>query len=385
MEAAEMSNVSPLVRTVMSKERPRSWEKDAGSTRARGVCTQIRTKRHKIIGENGGLRELLQQARQIAPLPLTVLISGESGTGKELLAKFLHANSSKGNTPFVTVNCAALPTTLIESELFGHEKGAFTGALCRQKGKFELANGGTLFLDEIGELSPQAQAKLLRVLQEKEMYRVGGTRPVVVDVRVIAATNIDVGRAITERQFREDLYYRLNVVELHCPPLRARIQDLPALARHFVEHYARILGRTGVSISPTALELLAGHAWPGNIRELENVVARAVALATTPVLGPADFSAIQAPSHDLVNAASLEESVTTSFDQLLTLCKLESTDLKDNAWDKITTACERLCLHAMLVRSSSQKQAAEALGLDATKVHRLLRKHGLYKTIVYST
>src|SRR5712692_1019770 len=218
-----------------------------------------------IIGFNGGLQSLADQVKQLTSLPVTVLITGESGTGKELIARYLHEAGARRENSFIAVNCAALPMTLIESELFGHERGSFTGAVAQKKGKFELAHKGTLFLDEVGELPAEAQAKLLRTLQQGEVVRVGGDKPILVDVRVVAATNRNLDEEVNHGKFRGDLYYRLKVVELRCPPLRERLEDLPALAQHFVEQYGRKLGKGVVGISPSALRMLSAYRWPGNI------------------------------------------------------------------------------------------------------------------------
>jgi transcriptional regulator with GAF, ATPase, and Fis domain len=228
-----------------------------------------------------GLEQLITQ---IASTPTTVLITGESGTGKELVARAIHARSERRGQPFVAVNVAAIPEALVESELFGHEKGAFTGAHAKKLGRFELAHGGTVFLDEIGTLRLDLQAKLLRVLQEREIERLGGVRPVPVDVRILAATNVNLRSAVRERTFREDLYYRLNVVPIHVPPLRERREDIPALVEHFVRKIARECNRDVRGVSAGALEVLTRYDWPGNVRELENVLHRAVVLARSPVI-----------------------------------------------------------------------------------------------------
>jgi Nif-specific regulatory protein len=237
-----------------------------------------------MVGSSGPMRQMYEEMARVAGSNTTVLIRGESGTGKELIASAIHYHSSRAKKPFVKVNCAALPETLIESELFGHERGAFTGAESRKKGRFEMANSGTLFLDEIGELSPATQAKLLRALQEREFERVGGTDAVRVDVRVIAATNRNLERALSEGSFREDLYYRLNVFPIFIPPLRERRADILPLADHFVEKYAREHGKTIKRISVTAIDQLACYHWPGNVRELENTIERAVLMADGEVI-----------------------------------------------------------------------------------------------------
>jgi Nif-specific regulatory protein len=245
---------------------------------------QQRSSLFNLVGASGPMRQLYESVARVAGSNTTVLIRGESGTGKELVAQAIHLHSPRAKKPFIKVNCAALPETLVESELFGYERGAFTGAVQRKKGRFELANGGTLFLDEIGELSPATQVKLLRVLQEREFERVGGTEPVPVDVRVIAATNRDLEKALADASFREDLYYRLNVFPIFIPPLRSRKADVLPLADHFVEKYAREQGKNIRRISTPAIDLLSSYHWPGNVRELENTIERAVLLADEEVI-----------------------------------------------------------------------------------------------------
>jgi len=232
-----------------------------------------------IIGESPQLHAVFDVVKRTAPTKATVLILGESGTGKELIAQAIHEESPRKDKPFIKVNCAALSETLLESELFGHERGSFTGAVGRREGRFELADGGTLFLDEIGEISPSLQIKLLRVLQTREFERVGGTQTLKVDVRLVAATNRDLAAEVKAGKFREDLYYRLNVVAVTLPPLRERKGDIPALVSHFVEKYAAAYGKTVHGLAPGTLNALLAHGWPGNVRELENVVERAVVLA----------------------------------------------------------------------------------------------------------
>lgn len=237
-----------------------------------------------IIGESEGIRQVFDVIKRVSPSKSTVLITGESGTGKELIAHAVHQNSPRHRQPFVAVSCGAIPEGLLESELFGHMKGAFTGAIANKTGLFELADRGTLFLDEIGELPPMIQVKLLRVIQEKQFKRVGGTQDISLDVRIVAATNRDLSKMIQEGTFREDLFYRLNVIPIHLPPLRDRRKDIPLLARHFLEKYNREIGKRFTHVSDEAMQQLLKYHWPGNIRELENTIERSVALESEPVL-----------------------------------------------------------------------------------------------------
>ena len=242
-----------------------------------------------IVGRSRALREVLAVVRRVAPTTATVLIEGESGTGKELIAEALHRWSDRAGGPLVKVSCAALPETLLEAELFGHERGAFTGALYRKKGRFELAHGGTLFLDEVSQLSPAVQVKLLRVLQSGEFERLGGTETLRADVRLVAATNSNLEAMLATGRFREDLYYRLNVVRVQLPPLRERREDIPLLVEHFIALYRQRNNRHVEGISRGALELLTRYHWPGNVRELEHVIERAIVLAEGPVIRPRDL------------------------------------------------------------------------------------------------
>jgi two-component system response regulator HydG len=243
-----------------------------------------------IVAESGAMQEAVELARRVAPSRSTVLITGETGSGKEIVAGLIHSASPRSKGPFVKVNCAALPETLLESELFGHERGAFTGADRQRKGRFEQASGGTLFLDEIGDVSPTTQVKLLRVLQEQEFHRLGGTRPLRTDARVVAATNRDLDRAVVSREFREDLYFRLNVIGIHLPPLRERPEDAVALAQGYLEEFVRELGRSLHGFSEAALAGIAAHSWPGNVRELRNTLERAVLMAEGTRVELADLS-----------------------------------------------------------------------------------------------
>ena len=247
--------------------------------------------RYGIIGNSPPIRELYAVLERVADTPTTVLICGESGTGKELVARALHENSSRRDKPFIKVNCAAIPRDLMESELFGYERGAFTGAVTSKPGRFELANGGTLFLDEVGSIPLEMQVKLLRALQESEFERVGGVRTIHVDVRMVAATNSDLKREMAAGTFREDLYYRLNVVPIYLPALRERASDVQLLAAHFIEKFNLRLNKQISGIEPGAVELLRNHLWPGNIRELENVVERAVLFCDGGQLRPTDLPA----------------------------------------------------------------------------------------------
>ena len=244
---------------------------------------------HGLVGRSEPMRRVLDQVRKVAATGATVLVLGESGTGKELVARAIHDASPRRDQPFVSISCAAIPETLLESELFGHEKGAFTGAIRRKLGRFELANGGTLFLDEVGEIPAPVQVKLLRVLQERQFERVGGEETVEVDVRVVSATNRDLAQMVRDGRFREDLFYRLNVVPIALPPLRDRPGDVEALATHFVAKQAPRMGRAVKGISPEALELLRRHRWPGNVRELENVIEQALVFAEGELVSPDDL------------------------------------------------------------------------------------------------
>jgi DNA-binding NtrC family response regulator len=246
-----------------------------------------------LVGESPEMLAAFKTVRQVAASSASVMLLGESGTGKELFAQALHQNSARRSKPFIKVACAALPETLLESELFGHEKGSFTGALFTRAGRFEMANGGTLFLDEIGDITPTVQVKLLRFLESREFERVGGNRTFKVDVRIVVATHRDLQKRIAEGSFREDLYYRLNVIQLHIPPLRERGNDIALLAHHFLTKYAEANGKDVRKISDEALARLLKHPWPGNVRELENAIERAVVLADSPTLGDSHFPTLR--------------------------------------------------------------------------------------------
>jgi len=280
-----------------------------------------------IVGHTQNMRMVFDQVRQVAKWNTTVLVRGESGTGKELIANAIHYNSPRANGPFIKLNCAALPDNLLESELFGHEKGAFTGAVSQRKGRFEQADGGTLFLDEIGEISPAFQAKLLRVLQEGEFERVGGLKTMKVDVRVIAATNRDLESEVQSGEFREDLYYRLNVMPIRTPPLRERVEDLPDLARFLVNKIARAQSRE-LEITDSAIRLLMRYNWPGNVRELENCLERAAIMSAD---GNID--------RDAINVTGIEERIQPG-EQLPAASKIDFNDPDLDERERVIAALE---------------------------------------------
>ncbi len=285
LKPLDVDAVSVVIEKVLEK---RGLQKDTAALQER---VRDRLRLPNIVGESAELQAVLEMVQRAAPTRATVLVLGESGTGKELVAQAVHEHSPRKDRRFVKVNCAALTDTLLESELFGHEKGSFTGAAARREGRFELADGGTLFLDEVGEISPALQVKLLRVLQEREFERVGGTQTLKVDVRIIAATNRDLQAEVAAGRFREDLYYRLNVVAVTIPPLRRRKGDIPALVSRFIEKFAAAYEKPVTGLAPGTMNALLAHDWPGNVRELENVVERAVVLTGGPQLTSDDLPA----------------------------------------------------------------------------------------------
>ena len=262
----------------------------------------------QIIGSSPALESVLEQVEQVAPTDSTALIQGETGTGKELIARAIHNLSARCGRPFVKLNCAAIPFDLLESELFGHERGAFTGAIAQKIGRFELADKGTLFLDEVGDIPPGLQPKLLRVLQEQEFERLGSTRTHQVDVRLVAATNRNLAEMVKRNEFRSDLYYRLNVFPLPLPPLRARREDIPALVEHFVDIYARRMGKQIEQIPPETMSALTWYQWPGNIRELQNFIERSVILTSGSVLHAPLANLKSAPEAESLGAITLEDA-----------------------------------------------------------------------------
>jgi Nif-specific regulatory protein len=305
---------------------------------------------HNMVGESPKMREVYQFISRVAPKESTVLIFGESGTGKELVARAIHRNSSRSKKPFVAINCAALAENLLESELFGHEKGAFTGAIAQKKGKLEVGEGGTVFLDEIGELAPLLQAKLLRVLQEREFERVGGTRTIKMDVRLIAATNRDLEQEVKAGRFREDLFYRLNVVSIRVPALREHRDDIQLLASYFASKYAQRANRSVLGVSPQARSYLLNYDWPGNVRELENAIERAVVLGSSDLILPEDLP-----------EALLEKSEPAA-------------GAGGNAFhDALRETKKQLIMNAFEQANGNYTEAAHLLGLHPNYLHRLIR------------
>jgi transcriptional regulator with GAF, ATPase, and Fis domain len=319
---------------------------------------EIRVERgfEEIVGHSTALRAVLRKVKQVAPVETTVLLTGETGTGKELIARAIHALSPRKDRPMIKVNCGAIPQGMVESELFGHERGAFTGALQRRIGRFELADKGTLFMDEVGELPLDTQVKLLRVLQEQEFERLGGVTPISVDVRLVAATNRDLETEISESRFRSDLYYRLNVFPIRVPPLRERPEDIPQLVRHFLTHFQRKLAKPLRGVTPAGMRHLTEYAWPGNIRELQNVLERACVLARGPIV---DVDAALG-----VTDRAVPEAVPLVDDRIVTLDEHERMQIRralDETGGKI----------------HGPGGAADLLGINASTLRSRMEKHGM--------
>jgi len=310
---------------------------------------------HDMVGASPRMREVYQFISKAAPTDATVLIRGESGTGKELAARAVHFNSQRASKPFVAINCAALTETLLESELFGHEKGAFTGAIAQKKGKLEVAQGGTVFLDELGEMALALQSKLLRVLQEREFERVGGARPIKADIRLIAATNRSLEQAIKDGRFREDLYYRLNVICLNLPPLRERREDITALAHYFASKYSQKCKRKVAGISPEAMSCLMNYDWPGNVREFENAIERAVVLGSSEIIKVEDLPEVIIEAGPSTGTSAAGASATLNF------------------YDAVNEAKKRLIIDALDRAQGSYTEAAKLLGMHPNHLHRLIR------------
>ncbi len=312
-----------------------------------------------MVGRSPAMREVYTLIEKVAPSPTTVLITGESGTGKELVARALHARSKRADGPFIQVNCGAIPDSLFEAELFGYERGAFTGAVGSKPGRFELAHGGTIFLDEVGELPLEMQVKLLRALQEGTIDRVGGIRPVEVDVRVVAATNVDLARAVEEGRFRKDLFWRLNVIPVHLPPLRERPDDIPLLAQHFFQRFNARLERGLRGLTPAAVERLQAHAWPGNIRELENLMERVVLLSDGPWIESDDLP-LPEPADPVESAEDLESLGLKEYVRVHTM-KLERARIQ----------------RVLATLDGNVTRAARQLGISRKSLQTKMKEYGL--------
>jgi Nif-specific regulatory protein len=303
------------------------------------------------------MKEVYQFLARVAPTESNVLLQGESGTGKELAARAIHRNSPRSGKAFVAINCAAIPEGLLESELFGHERGAFTGAVAQKKGRLEMANGGVVFLDEIGELAPTLQVKLLRVLQEREFERVGGMRPIAVDIRLIAATNRDLGEAVKTGTFRKDLFYRLNVLSLVMPALRDRREDIPMLADYFVAKYLKKCHMRTKKLSPEAMLCLVNYDWPGNVRELENAIERALVLSVSDVIQPEDLP-----------ESILEKGLSPSIEGA-------------KYHNEVKELKKQLILNALQESEGNYTEAAQLLGVHVNYLHRLIRNLDLKEAL----
>ncbi len=321
-----------------------------------------------MVGKNSKMLEVYELIEKVAPTPASVLITGESGTGKELVAKAIHINSPRESQPFITVNCAALSDNLLESELFGHEKGAFTGAVGMRKGRFELANQGTIFLDEVGEIPLALQSKLLRVLQEKTFERVGGIKTLNVDVRIISASNKDLKEEVVLGNFREDLFYRLNVIHVSLPPLRERVDDMPLLVDFFIQKFAQQLGKENLEISPEALRLLLTLPWEGNVRELENTIERAAILC--------DGNTIHAED---VQPESVSVETKSNWSEGVDLFQIIPFDIGLN--DVLYSVEEKMLNRALEETSYVQARAAEKLGITKSLLQYKMKKYGIKKKV----
>lgn len=338
-------DISHLIKNALSHRKVR--EENVAMRETLAAVTEP----SELVGQSGPMRKIHEAIMTVGPTDATVMITGESGTGKELVARAIHAASPRRFRPLVAIHCGALTETLLESELFGHEKGAFTGAQYRKKGKFEIAEGGTVFLDEIGDISLKTQTDLLRVLQEREITRVGGHQPIKVDFRCVAATNKNLEEAIERGEFRPDLYYRLNVFRMEIPPLRDRREDIPLLANHFVRKFSLSMNKRMARIAPAAMLLLQNHDWPGNVRELENAIERAMVVAQPPELREEDFT-LKPRAGSNGAAKSLDEMEKMHILRILEEC------------------------------AGNQTRAAEILGIDRVTLHNKLKRYGWSRTPV---
>jgi DNA-binding NtrC family response regulator len=348
----------------------------------------------RLIGPSDAMQSVFSLLRRISQSDLTVLITGESGTGKELVAQAIHQNSPRKGQPFVSVNCAAIPEPLLESELFGHERGSFTGAIATKRGQFELADGGTIFLDEIGEMPISLQPKILRVLQEREIMRVGATKPMKVNIRVLAATNRDLQTEVVARRFREDLYFRLKVMPVEIPPLRNRTPDIPPLVKHFIAFYNPRLGRNILGVSDLAVRVLAHYHWPGNVRELENTIQRAMVLSESTILELSDLpEEVTRPAYEAGLISKLQKEMSKKKAPLLPMTGHEFS--KEGPWsqeflgnmtiplpDKVEAATdyvESQVIQLALESCQQHRQAtADLLGISRKSLHNKMTKLGLF-------
>ncbi len=345
----------PLDRTALVKSVGKAVEKQRLAAENRELREQLQQQHGEdaLVGNSPAIVSLKKLIRQIAPTDVSVLIQGESGSGKEIVADIVHALSQRHDKPIVKISCAAIPETLLESELFGYERGAFTGATGSKPGKFETADGGSLFLDEIAEMTPQLQAKLLRVLQDGRLQRLGSTRDVQIDVRVISASHVDVRKAIEEKRFREDLYYRLNVVQLFLPPLRDRREDIPLLADFFLKKYSARMQKDIRAISRAALDQLESHPWPGNVRELENVIQYALAVETTDTIRRFEFTPVPAGAASATGGPAVTIPIGTP------MIEIE----------------ERVIRETLNYCGGDKEKAAKLLGLSSRTLYRRFSKH----------
>ena len=331
-----------------------------------------------IIGNSPAMRDIYKTIGKVAGSDVTILVQGESGTGKELVARAIHFNSRRLGKPFVAINCAAIPKELLESELFGFEKGAFTGAVERKLGKFEQANNGTLFLDEIGDMPLDLQAKILRVLQEREVTRTGGNQSIAVDVRIVAATNQELLEKVRAKEFREDLYYRLNVVPINLVPLRERREDIPLLVQYFLNRTAAEMDIPAKQCTDDAMAVLTGHSWPGNVRELENTIKRAVILSNDPLLTPADFEGLE-PASAVRATASSDASLEVIVDMKLRTClngieRLDKGDIHAMVLEQV----ERPLIRYVLEKTRwNQVKAADILGINRNTLRKKINELGI--------
>ena len=349
MVATLIANIYSLERKVVEEKQSLESQKKALEAELKKIYRELRIE--GIVGRSKQIMEVIEIVHKVAPTDATVLLRGESGVGKELFARAIHYLSKRSDKPFVAVNCAAIPESLLEAELFGYEKGAFTGAYTSKKGKFELANGGTIFLDEIGDMPLNLQVKLLRVLQEKEIERLGGSKPIKVDVRIIAATNRNLEELIKQGKFREDLYYRLNVVPVFIPPLRERKEDIPPLVWHFVENFSKEY-KKNIKVSSEVMEAFLNYDWPGNVRELQNVIERMVILDTDGVLTAEDLP------EEIRNFKRKEELVSLNGNSI---------------WD-----IEKKLIEEALEKSGYViKKAAKILGMTPRQVSYRIKKYGI--------